>query len=320
MSDKLGFFDSLFDVNGDGKVDDMDFIDDMAIFHMMQEDEKKEQIRREEQEFEDLDDELEDLRNEKRELMESLGLDPDDYDDDELDELDEDDIEYMAEEALGDLADEEEIDDLADDLDDDLEDFDDEEESVDLDDLDEQIALTIHSENATLINYHWAGMSMLPLFVDKAKEVCEFEYDYGNASGTYGLIWAGLLYVFVLDQDIGKQRRIDLYNCLCDKLCLELSGGEGEDVFGDQNDMYKQFPDYIEGVFTVLALASLIADTQVTFSDYVRVFQVLAESASEDAEGEYQEVRNHALSNMICDIGTAAWERAQAKYDEMNKG
>ena len=42
MSDKLGFLDSLFDVDGDGKVTDMDFIDDMAIFHMMQEDEKEE--------------------------------------------------------------------------------------------------------------------------------------------------------------------------------------------------------------------------------------------------------------------------------------
>ncbi len=70
----------------------------------------------------------------------------------------------------------------------------------------------------------------------------------------------------------------------------------------------------------MLALASLIADTQVTFSDYVRVFQVLAESASEDSEEEYPEVKDHAFSNMICDIGTAAWERAQAKYDEMNKG
>ena len=42
MSDKLGFLDSLFDVDGDGKVTDMDFIDDLAIFHMMQEDEKEE--------------------------------------------------------------------------------------------------------------------------------------------------------------------------------------------------------------------------------------------------------------------------------------
>ena len=42
MSDKLGFLDSLFDIDGDGKVTDMDFIDDLAIFHMMQEDEKEE--------------------------------------------------------------------------------------------------------------------------------------------------------------------------------------------------------------------------------------------------------------------------------------
>ena len=42
MSDKLGFLDSLFDVDGDGKVTDMDFIDDLAIFHMMQEDKKEE--------------------------------------------------------------------------------------------------------------------------------------------------------------------------------------------------------------------------------------------------------------------------------------
>ena len=42
MSDKLGFLDSLFDVDGDGKVTDMDFIDDLAIFHMIQEDEKEE--------------------------------------------------------------------------------------------------------------------------------------------------------------------------------------------------------------------------------------------------------------------------------------
>ena len=42
MSDKLGFLDSFFDVDGDGKVTDMDFIDDLAIFHMMQEDEKEE--------------------------------------------------------------------------------------------------------------------------------------------------------------------------------------------------------------------------------------------------------------------------------------
>ena len=42
MPDKLGFLDSLFDVDGDGKVTDMDFIDDLAIFHMIQEDEKEE--------------------------------------------------------------------------------------------------------------------------------------------------------------------------------------------------------------------------------------------------------------------------------------
>ena len=55
MSDKLGFFDSLFDVNGDGKVDDMDFIDDMAIFHMMQEDEKEEREAFEKDLTDDLD-------------------------------------------------------------------------------------------------------------------------------------------------------------------------------------------------------------------------------------------------------------------------
>ena len=61
MSDKLGFLDSLFDVNGDGKVDDIDFMDDVAIFNMIQEDEEKE--KEEENEF-----------------------DPFDYDDDELDD------------------------------------------------------------------------------------------------------------------------------------------------------------------------------------------------------------------------------------------
>jgi len=35
MSDNLGFLDLLFDIDGDGKVTDMDFIDDMAIFHMI---------------------------------------------------------------------------------------------------------------------------------------------------------------------------------------------------------------------------------------------------------------------------------------------
>ena len=55
MSDKLGFLDSLFYVDGDGKVTDMDFIDALAIFHMMQEDEKKELEDLEEDRTDDLD-------------------------------------------------------------------------------------------------------------------------------------------------------------------------------------------------------------------------------------------------------------------------
>ena len=55
MSDKLGFLDSLFDVDGDGKVTDMDFIDDMAIFHMIQEDEKEEREAFEKDLTDDLD-------------------------------------------------------------------------------------------------------------------------------------------------------------------------------------------------------------------------------------------------------------------------
>ena len=56
MSDKLGFLDSLFDVDGDGKVTDMDFIDDLAIFHMIQEDEKEELEDFEKDLTDDLDD------------------------------------------------------------------------------------------------------------------------------------------------------------------------------------------------------------------------------------------------------------------------
>ena len=55
MSDKLGFLDSLFDVDGDGKVTDMDFIDDMAIFHMIQEDEEEEREDLEEDRTDDFD-------------------------------------------------------------------------------------------------------------------------------------------------------------------------------------------------------------------------------------------------------------------------
>ena len=43
MADKPGFLDSLFDVNGDGKVDDIDFMDDYAIYRMMREDEDAEE-------------------------------------------------------------------------------------------------------------------------------------------------------------------------------------------------------------------------------------------------------------------------------------
>ena len=43
MDDKLGFLDSLFDINGDGKVDDIDFMDDAAIFNMIREDEEEEE-------------------------------------------------------------------------------------------------------------------------------------------------------------------------------------------------------------------------------------------------------------------------------------
>lgn len=58
MSDKLGFLDSLFDVDGDGKVTDMDFIDDLAIFHMIQEDEKEELGDFEKDLTDDFDDDL----------------------------------------------------------------------------------------------------------------------------------------------------------------------------------------------------------------------------------------------------------------------
>ena len=58
MSDKLGFLDSLFDIDGDGKVTDMDFIDDLAIFHMIQEDEKEERKDLENDLTDDLDDDL----------------------------------------------------------------------------------------------------------------------------------------------------------------------------------------------------------------------------------------------------------------------
>ena len=38
MADKPGFIDSLFDIDGDGKVDTFDFMDDAALFAMMRED------------------------------------------------------------------------------------------------------------------------------------------------------------------------------------------------------------------------------------------------------------------------------------------
>ena len=41
MSDKLGFLDSLFDRYVDGKISDIDFIDDCAILNIIQEDEKE---------------------------------------------------------------------------------------------------------------------------------------------------------------------------------------------------------------------------------------------------------------------------------------
>ena len=53
MPDKLGFLDSLFDIDGDGTVTDMDFIDDMAIFHMIREDEEEERKEREREEREE---------------------------------------------------------------------------------------------------------------------------------------------------------------------------------------------------------------------------------------------------------------------------
>ena len=87
MSDKLGFFESLFDVDGDGKVTDQDFMDDFAMFQMINNDHKS-------SDFDD-DDELEEEREAKREQLEDLGLDPYDYDEDELDDLDIDDIELM---------------------------------------------------------------------------------------------------------------------------------------------------------------------------------------------------------------------------------
>ena len=57
MSDKLGFFDSLFDVNGDGKVDDIDFMDDIAIYQMMREEELEERENLEQEEMDELDEE-----------------------------------------------------------------------------------------------------------------------------------------------------------------------------------------------------------------------------------------------------------------------
>lgn len=80
MSDKLGFLDSLFDINGDGKVDFTDLADEAFILDAVDEEEKEE------------------IREEKIELMEDLGIDPDQYDDDEIDEMDEFDIESLGDE------------------------------------------------------------------------------------------------------------------------------------------------------------------------------------------------------------------------------
>lgn len=75
MSDKLGFLDSLFDINGDGKVDFMDMADEAIILDAIDEDEKEE------------------AREENIERLEDLGLDPDDYDVDDLDDMDIDELE-----------------------------------------------------------------------------------------------------------------------------------------------------------------------------------------------------------------------------------
>ena len=68
--EKLGFLDSLFDINMDGKVDNWDFAEMAFIQDMIDEDEKEE------------------AREEMRDRLADLGLDSDEYDDDELDDLD----------------------------------------------------------------------------------------------------------------------------------------------------------------------------------------------------------------------------------------
>lgn len=298
MADKLGFLDSLFDINGDGKVDFMDMAEEAFILDAMEEEERQESGEEDFDDFDlsdddELEEALEEAREEKRAQMLDLGLDPDEYSDEELDELDDVDIELMADET---------------------EDYEaeyDEEETSELDDLDEEIYLTVHDENATLLNFHWAGINMLRLFVDKAKERIELSYDYGDQLETYGFVWTAILYTFISGLEIDVQRKVDLYDCLLDKLALDISGVEAGDLFVEQKKDLKDLPFYLDGVLQIVALADMVTDCKTSFSDYVRVFQALSESASEDCVSQYPEVGNQAIANMLNDLGTAAWERAQ---------
>ena len=72
----MGFLDSLFDVNSDGKVDSFDFMDDAALFAMMREDLEEEERARKADLWPDDDEDDED---------------EDDDDDDGEDDEDEDD-------------------------------------------------------------------------------------------------------------------------------------------------------------------------------------------------------------------------------------
>lgn len=95
----MGFFDgSIFDFNGDGRVDDFETTDDLQMmatsrqeaidltgddtFYMGNDDLYEEEDFEDELEMAGLDiDELEDMdEDERREAFEDAGLDPDDYD------------------------------------------------------------------------------------------------------------------------------------------------------------------------------------------------------------------------------------------------